>query len=185
MDYLAAIRAFVRSVDLGSFSRAAAEAGVKVSTVSRYVSGLEADLGAALLNRSTRSLHLTEAGRMFYERGAQISRRCPGRALFYGIAERAAGPHLLRNTRACARGHPRLAMPDRKLVMPSFGIEMRDRSPQSRPAGWPAAGLRVNATPGSWTAGFRRSGAGQRCRRSKWSTCNYTSILLGSVEIAH
>jgi DNA-binding transcriptional LysR family regulator len=72
MDYLAAMRAFVRSVDLGSFSRAAAEAGVKVSTVSRYVSGLEADLGAALLNRSTRSLHLTEAGRMFYERGAQI-----------------------------------------------------------------------------------------------------------------
>ncbi len=72
MDYLAAMRAFVRSVDLGSFSRAAAEAGVKVSTVSRYVSWLEADLGAALLNRSTRSLHLTEAGRMFYERGAQI-----------------------------------------------------------------------------------------------------------------
>jgi hypothetical protein len=51
--------------------------------------------------------------------------------------------HLLRNTRACARGHPRLAMPDRKLVMPSFGIEMRDRSPQSRPAGWPAAGPQV------------------------------------------
>src|SRR5271165_2535435 len=72
MDYFAAMRAFVRSVDLGSFSRAAAEAGVKVSTVSRYVSGLEADLGAALLNRSTRSLHLTEAGRTFYERGAQI-----------------------------------------------------------------------------------------------------------------
>jgi DNA-binding transcriptional LysR family regulator len=72
MDYFAAMRAFVRSVDLGSFSRAAAEAGVKVSTVSRYVSGLETDLGAALLNRSTRSLHLTEAGRVFYERGAQI-----------------------------------------------------------------------------------------------------------------
>jgi DNA-binding transcriptional LysR family regulator len=45
---------------------------VKVSTVSRYVSALEADLGAALLNRSTRSLHLTEAGRIFYERAAQI-----------------------------------------------------------------------------------------------------------------
>jgi DNA-binding transcriptional LysR family regulator len=72
MDYLAAISAFVRSVDLGSFSKAAAEAGVKVSTVSRYVSGLEADLGAALLNRSTRNLHLTEAGRMFYERATQI-----------------------------------------------------------------------------------------------------------------
>jgi DNA-binding transcriptional LysR family regulator len=72
MDYLAAIRAFVRSVDLGSFSRAAAEEGVKVSTVSRYVSALEGDLGAALLNRSTRRLHLTEAGTTFYERATQI-----------------------------------------------------------------------------------------------------------------
>jgi DNA-binding transcriptional LysR family regulator len=72
MDYLAAIGAFVRAVDLGSFSKAAAESGMKVSTVSRYVSGLETDLGAALLNRSTRNLHLTEAGRMFYERATQI-----------------------------------------------------------------------------------------------------------------
>jgi DNA-binding transcriptional LysR family regulator len=72
LDYLAAMRAFVRSVDLGSFSKAATEEGVKVSTISRYVSALEADLGAALLNRSTRRLHLTEAGTTFYERAAQI-----------------------------------------------------------------------------------------------------------------
>jgi DNA-binding transcriptional LysR family regulator len=72
MDYLAAMQAFVRSVDLGSFSKTAAEGGLKVSTVSRYIVGLEADLGAALLNRSTRSFHLTEAGRLFYERALQI-----------------------------------------------------------------------------------------------------------------
>jgi DNA-binding transcriptional LysR family regulator len=72
MDYLAAMRSFVRSVELGSFSRAAAEAEIKVSTVSRYITGLEADLGAALLNRSTRRLHLTEAGRSFCERALQI-----------------------------------------------------------------------------------------------------------------
>jgi DNA-binding transcriptional LysR family regulator len=71
-DYLAAMQAFLRSVDLGSFSKAAAERGLKVSTVSRYVSGSEADLGAALLNRSTRSLHLTEAGRLFYERASSL-----------------------------------------------------------------------------------------------------------------
>jgi DNA-binding transcriptional LysR family regulator len=72
MDYFAAMRAFVRSVDLGSFSKAAAEAGIKVSTVSRYVSCLEEDLGAALFNRSTRHSHLTEAGKIFYERAAVI-----------------------------------------------------------------------------------------------------------------
>ena len=72
MDYLAAMRAFVRAVDLGSFSKAAAEAELKVSTVSRYVSALEVDLGAALLNRSTRALHLTEAGSAFYDRAIGI-----------------------------------------------------------------------------------------------------------------
>jgi len=72
VDYLAAMRAFVRAVDLGSFSKAAAEENLKVSTVSRYVSALEADLGAALLNRSTRRLHLTEAGAAFHERAIAI-----------------------------------------------------------------------------------------------------------------
>lgn len=72
MDYLAAVRAFVRAVDLGSFSKAAAEQELKVSTVSRYVSGLEADLGVALFNRSTRRLHLTEGGADFYRRAVAI-----------------------------------------------------------------------------------------------------------------
>jgi len=72
MDYLAAMRAFVRAVDLGSFSKAANELDAKVSTVSRYVGALESDLGAALLNRSTRALHLTEAGTAFYHRAKAI-----------------------------------------------------------------------------------------------------------------
>lgn len=72
MDYFAAMRAFARSVELGSFSKAAEERDIKVSTVSRYVSALEADLGAALFNRTTRRLHLTEAGKTFYQRVVQI-----------------------------------------------------------------------------------------------------------------
>lgn len=72
MDQFAALRAFTRAVDLGSFSAAAAEQGVKVSTVSRYVAALEADLGAALLNRSTRRLRLTEVGAALYERAVPI-----------------------------------------------------------------------------------------------------------------
>jgi DNA-binding transcriptional LysR family regulator len=72
MDYLSAMRAFVRAVELGSFSKAAAECGAKVSTVSRYIAALEEDVGAALLNRSTRRLKLTEAGAAFYERAAHI-----------------------------------------------------------------------------------------------------------------
>jgi len=62
MDRLDALRLFLRVAETGSFSRAAAEAGVAQSVVSRAVSKLEADLGARLLNRTTRSLALTEAG---------------------------------------------------------------------------------------------------------------------------
>ena len=72
MDYLSAMRAFVRAVELGSFSKAAAESGAKVPTISRYITALEADLGATLLNRSTRRLKLTEVGTVFYERAVHI-----------------------------------------------------------------------------------------------------------------
>lgn len=72
MDYFAAMKAFVRTVELGSFTRAADEAGMKVSTVSRHVSALEADLGAAMFNRSTRQIHITEAGTTFYEYASRI-----------------------------------------------------------------------------------------------------------------
>jgi DNA-binding transcriptional LysR family regulator len=72
MDRFAAMRAFVRAVELGSFSKAAAAEGVKLSTVSRYVSALEADMGVALFNRSTRRLHLTEAGATFRDHAVRI-----------------------------------------------------------------------------------------------------------------
>jgi DNA-binding transcriptional LysR family regulator len=67
MDYFAAVRAFVQAAELQSFSKTATELAVKTSTVSRYVSELEADLGIALFNRSTRGLVLTEGGRVFRE----------------------------------------------------------------------------------------------------------------------
>jgi len=67
MDYFAAVRAFVHAVELQSFSKTAHEMAVKTSTVSRYVSELEKDLGIALFNRSTRGLVLTEGGRVFRE----------------------------------------------------------------------------------------------------------------------
>ncbi|MFM0039446.1 LysR family transcriptional regulator [Paraburkholderia strydomiana] len=67
MDYFAAVRAFVCAAELQSFSKTAREMAVKTSTVSRYVSELEKDLGIALFNRSTRGLVLTEGGRLFRE----------------------------------------------------------------------------------------------------------------------
>jgi DNA-binding transcriptional LysR family regulator len=72
MDYFTAIRALIAAAELGSFSKAAARIGVKTSTVSRYVTELESDLGIALFNRSTRGLVLTEGGRVFREHAITV-----------------------------------------------------------------------------------------------------------------
>jgi DNA-binding transcriptional LysR family regulator len=74
MDYFGAIRAFLSAAELGSFSKAAARIEVKTSTVSRYITELERDLGIALFNRSTRGLVLTEGGRVFREHAIGVIR---------------------------------------------------------------------------------------------------------------
>jgi DNA-binding transcriptional LysR family regulator len=68
MDRLAAMDAFVRVVDAGSFSGAAQQLHVGQSAVSKVISQLEGRLNARLLLRSTHGLKPTEAGWNFYER---------------------------------------------------------------------------------------------------------------------
>ena len=53
-------------VETGSFSEAGRLLDVQPSSVSRQVTALEKELGIALLNRTTRSIGLTEAGRQYY-----------------------------------------------------------------------------------------------------------------------
>jgi DNA-binding transcriptional LysR family regulator len=62
---------FVRVVDEGGFTAAARVLRLPKSSVSRSVALLEEDLGARLLQRSTRKLRLTEAGSAFYERASR------------------------------------------------------------------------------------------------------------------
>lgn len=62
------LEVFARVVERQGFSRAAKELGVPPSTVSRRVSRLEERLGVRLLQRTTRTVHLTEAGRVYFER---------------------------------------------------------------------------------------------------------------------
>lgn len=68
MDALSDIAVFVKVVEHGSFTAAAEYLSVSKSAVSKYVTRLEARLGARLLNRTTRRLSLTEIGRTFYQR---------------------------------------------------------------------------------------------------------------------
>ncbi|MGE5505180.1 MAG: LysR family transcriptional regulator [Actinomycetota bacterium] len=72
MDRLSALRAFLTVGDAGSFSAAARVLGVSTSMVSRLVSGLEADLGVRLMQRTTRTVTLTEAGHGYADRCRRI-----------------------------------------------------------------------------------------------------------------
>ncbi len=72
MDRLDAMKAFVAVADAQGFAAAARKLGRSTAMVSRLVSGLEAHLGARVLNRSTRRVSMTETGRAYYERASAI-----------------------------------------------------------------------------------------------------------------
>jgi DNA-binding transcriptional LysR family regulator len=72
MDRLDGYQLFVRVVETGSFSSAARDLGVTQPTVTRHVAALEQRLGVRLVNRNTRRLSLTEAGRLYYERSKAL-----------------------------------------------------------------------------------------------------------------
>jgi len=63
---------FVKVVQTGSFTRAAEQLRSQKAHVSRVISQLESELGVRLLERTTRSLSLTEIGREFFERAVGI-----------------------------------------------------------------------------------------------------------------
>lgn len=64
---LAALETFLAVARHGSFRRAAIEHGVSASAFSHVIRGLEETLGVRLFNRTSRSIHLTEAGQDLLE----------------------------------------------------------------------------------------------------------------------
>lgn len=72
MNVVDGFLALTRAVDLGSFSAAARDLGVRPSSVSRLVAALEVEFGTQLLRRSTRRLSLTESGHACYERAQRV-----------------------------------------------------------------------------------------------------------------
>jgi DNA-binding transcriptional LysR family regulator len=67
------ILVFTRVVQAGSFIAASKALGIPKSTVSRKVAELEERLDTRLLQRTSRKLSLTDAGRIFYDYGARIA----------------------------------------------------------------------------------------------------------------
>lgn len=96
MDRLFSMTVFVKAVELGSFSAAADALQMSPQLVGKNVRMLEQHLGVRLLNRTTRSQHLTEIGATFYERARNI------------LAEMEIAEGLAAQTRVVPRGKLRV-----------------------------------------------------------------------------
>lgn len=99
MDNLTRMAVFARVVEARSFSAAAAQLNTSKSAVSKQVARLEAELGARLLNRTTRQMSLTEVGAAFYEHCARM------------LAEAEAAENVVGRLRAAPRGRLRVSCP--------------------------------------------------------------------------
>lgn len=72
MDQLSAMRAFIRVVETGNFTKASEALGTPKATVTNLIQNLEAHLQTKLLNRTTRRVIVTTDGALYYERALQI-----------------------------------------------------------------------------------------------------------------
>lgn len=99
LDRLKSIEAFVKSVESGSFAAAASLLDLSPQMIAKHVAALETQLGARLLNRTTRRQHLTELGRQYYERCRTI------------LAEVGAADALVHEMRAEPQGKLRISAP--------------------------------------------------------------------------
>lgn len=72
MDRLTSLSVFGKVVECGGFSAAARRLNMSVTMVANHVQSLEDRLGVRLLNRTTRKVSLTETGKYYFERSAQI-----------------------------------------------------------------------------------------------------------------
>jgi LysR family transcriptional regulator for bpeEF and oprC len=111
MNNFSDIVAFVRVVEAHSFVAAAQTLGMSPSAISKAVSRLEERLGARLLNRTTRSLSLTDLGTGFYERCREA------------LSQLDQAENEVSESRGVPRGRLRVDVPislGRKIIVPAL-----------------------------------------------------------------
>ena len=116
------IRTFVRVAELGSFAGAARDLGLSPSAVSKHIALLEERLGVRLLDRTTRHVALTEAGRLLQGRGAGV------------LADLEDLEAEVRGVHASPRGLLRVSAPQDfgRLYLCDIVAEFVDRFPELR-----------------------------------------------------
>jgi DNA-binding transcriptional LysR family regulator len=141
VDRLAAMEAFLRVIDTGSFSGAARQLRIGQPAVSKAIAQLEARLGVRLLLRSTHGLTATEAGQRFYEHAkraieeaeeAELAARGAGAALSGRLRISAAVTfarlHVVPHLGSFLAAHPALdvevVLDDRNVDLIEAGIDI-------------------------------------------------------------
>lgn len=112
------VATFVRVIQTGSFTHAARQLGLPISSVSRTVARLEEDLGVRLLHRTTRRLALTDGGREYFARMQTV------------LAEAEAATREVTGLARSPAGLVRVTAPDAQLLgLPALLASITQRHP--------------------------------------------------------
>lgn len=126
IQMLGSIELFCKTAELGSFTAAAAQAGVTQSAVSRSVSRLESRLGVQLFVRSTRRVRLSERGRAYYTQCRQaLGQLEEAERELKGLQTEAAG--LVRISLPTSYGHYRVlpTLSAFRQLFPNVALEVQ------------------------------------------------------------
>lgn len=104
MSFLSDMALFVALVESKTFTRTAEHLEISVSSLSRRINALEKTIGLKLLNRTTRTMVLTEAGQLYYDRCAHL------------VSEAQIAHEDLQTLLQKTQGHLRISM------TPDFGV---------------------------------------------------------------
>ncbi len=116
---------FAKVVETNSFSAAARHLGMSRSATSKHVTQLEQNLSARLLNRTTRKLSLTEAGRVVYAHCARVASEVGAtETAVQPFLKRAQGVLRISAPNAFGRLHLLPVLPDYLKLHPEVSIEL-------------------------------------------------------------
>ncbi|AOY02423.1 LysR family transcriptional regulator [Jeongeupia sp. USM3] len=158
MDRFAAMQVFTAVVDAGSFVRAAERLGQSTTAVSRQLAELEAHLGVRLLQRTTRTMSLTEAGRIYYAQCVSLlADLSDAEAAVSSASQIASGVLRVNAPVSFAIRHLAPLLPRFRTLQPQVGIELavNDRVVDLVDEGFDLA-LRISRQPQASTLIARR-----------------------------
>lgn len=135
VDLLKTMNSFVRVVRTGSFASAAEQLNVSRAIISKHIQHLESYLSARLLNRSTRSLSLTEIGKSYHEFCVRVLMQIEQeRELILGLQSEPRGSLIVMAPKSFGNLFVGAAIADFVTLYPKINVSLllQDGSPTSR-----------------------------------------------------